>query len=94
VNINAEMHGEHKVKLITTCLLILTHEQNKILHSSTESSWENINSRERDQTVIGETGFSRHTFHFLSFYNFHTNGTEKIMVLVASVILGLCKKIY
>jgi hypothetical protein len=45
-------------------------------------------------TAIGETGFSRHTIHFLIFYNFRTNGTEKIMVLVASVILGLCKKIY
>jgi hypothetical protein len=43
---------------------------------------------------IGETGFSRHTFHFLIICNFHTNGTEMIMVLAASVILGLCKKIY
>jgi hypothetical protein len=42
---------------------------------------------------IGETAFSWHTFHFLIFYNFHTNDTKKKMVLVARVILRLCKKI-
>jgi hypothetical protein len=43
--------------------------------------------------VIRETGFSWHTFHFLIFYNFRTNDTKKKMVLVARVILRLCKKI-
>jgi hypothetical protein len=43
---------------------------------------------------IGETGFSWHTFRFLIFYNFRRNDTEKRMVLVARVILRLCKKIY
>jgi hypothetical protein len=44
--------------------------------------------------VLGETGFSWHTFHFLIFYNFRRNYTEKNMVLVARVILRLCKKTY
>jgi len=42
---------------------------------------------------IGETGFSWHTFHFLIFYNFLRNDTEKKMILLARVILRLCKKI-
>jgi hypothetical protein len=42
---------------------------------------------------LGETGFSWHTFHSLIFYNFHTNDTKKKVVLVARVILRLCKKI-
>jgi hypothetical protein len=44
------------------------------------------------RNYIGETGFIWHTFHFLISYNFHTNETKNKMVLVARVILRLCKK--
>jgi hypothetical protein len=46
------------------------------------------------ETLCRETGFSWHTFHFLIFYNFRRNDTEKKMVLVARIILRLRKKIY
>jgi len=50
-------------------------------------------SERNGNSVVGETGFSWHTFHFLIFYNFLRNDTEKKMILLARVILGLCKKI-
>jgi hypothetical protein len=56
-------------------------------------SWKVIRMHKRLIIVVGETGFSWHTFHFLIFYNFRRTDTEKKMVLVAGVILRLCKKI-
>jgi CRISPR/Cas system CMR-associated protein Cmr5 small subunit len=42
--------------------------------------------------AVGKTGFSWHIFHFLIFYNFHTNDTKKKRVLVALSFFDYARK--
>jgi hypothetical protein len=82
-----------EVGTATPCIC-LTHRMNLWKQGHTMGICRAVKLRRLSVRGVGETGFSRHTLDLLIFYNFHTNGTEKIMVLVADVILGLCKKIY
>jgi hypothetical protein len=42
--------------------------------------------------AVRDTGFKWHTFHSLTFYYCQKNDTKKKTVLVARVILRICKK--